>query len=112
MYHLGMREPTYFVLLSLLGGPLHGYGIAKRVAALSDGRVAVTAGTLYGALDRLVEQGLAEVDSEELVNGRRRRNYRITQRGRSDVVSEVERMRSVVAIADDLDGTVGLALSI
>jgi PadR family transcriptional regulator PadR len=40
-----MREPTYFVLASLLDGPLHGYGIIKRVADLSDGRVRLATGT-------------------------------------------------------------------
>ncbi|MCP5030530.1 MAG: PadR family transcriptional regulator [Actinomycetia bacterium] len=99
-----MREPTYFVLLTLLGGPLHGYGIAKRAEALSEGRVRLAAGTLYGALDRLTDQGLISVDSEDLVNGRRRRYYRISQSGRQAVLAEVERMRSSVAVADNLSG--------
>lgn len=98
-----LREPTYFVLLSLLGEPLHGYGVAKRAAELSDGRVSLTAGTLYGALDRLADQGLVTVDREETVQGRRRRYYRITDGGRQVVVAEVERMRASVAAADALD---------
>lgn len=97
-----MREPTYFVLLSLLGGPLHGYGIAKRAEELSDGRVRLTAGTLYGALDRLVDQGLITIDGEEVVRGRRRRYYRIQEAGRTAVLAEVERLRSLVATADGL----------
>ena len=48
-----MREPTYFVLASLLRGPLHGYAIIKRAEQLSDGRVRLATGTLYTALDRL-----------------------------------------------------------
>lgn len=99
MYRLAMREPTYFVLLSLMGGPLHGYGIAKRAEELSGGTVKLTAGTLYGALDRLVGEGLTEVDHEELVNGRTRRYYRITDDGRRATAAEVQRMRAAVDAA-------------
>ena len=104
MYCVAVREPTYFVLLSLLGEPLHGYGIAKRAEQLSDGRVRLAAGTLYGALDRLADQGLISIDREEVVGGRRRRYYRISGSGRRAVVAEVERMRSSVAVADHLQG--------
>ena len=52
-----MREPTYFVLASLLRGPLHGYAIVKRAEQLSDGRVRLATGTLYTALDRLTADG-------------------------------------------------------
>jgi len=97
-----MREPTYFILLSLLGEPLHGYGITKRAEELSSGRVRLAAGTLYGALDRLVDQGLLSVDREEEVKGRRRRYYRIDEAGRTAVLAEVERMRVSVATADSL----------
>ena len=94
-----MREPTYFILLSLLGGRLHGYGIAKRSEELSDGRVRLAAGTLYGALDRLTEQGLVTVDGEEHVEGRKRRYYAITESGRTDVMAEVARLEASVAAA-------------
>ncbi|MEM9561681.1 MAG: PadR family transcriptional regulator [Actinomycetota bacterium] len=100
---LGVREPTYFILLSLLGEPRHGYAIARRSEELSDGRVRLAAGTLYGALDRLVDQGLIAVEREETVQGRRRRTYRIEEPGRRAVIAEVERMRASVAAADDLD---------
>ncbi len=99
-----MQEPTYFILLSLLGEPLHGYGIAKRAEELSSGRVRLTAGTLYGALDRLADQALIAVDREEKVKGRRRRYYRIGESGRTAVLAEVERMRASVATADALYG--------
>ena len=102
-----MREPTFYVLLSLLGGPLHGYAIARRAGELSDGRIRITAGTLYGALDRLVEQALVVVDGEELVNGRRRRYYRISETGLQAALSEVDRMRSAVASADAARGLNG-----
>ena len=93
-----MREQTYYMLAALLEGPLHGYGIIKRVETLSDGRVRLAAGTLYGALDRLEEQGEVQVDREETVEGRRRRYYKLTSRGEASVAAEVERMRAAIAV--------------
>ncbi|MCP4958313.1 MAG: helix-turn-helix transcriptional regulator [Actinomycetia bacterium] len=95
-----MREPTYYVLLTLLDKPLHGYAIAKRSAELSDGAVTLAAGTLYGALDRLETDGLVKIASEEIVNGRKRRSYTITDAGRRAVLGEIARMRSAVAAAE------------
>ena len=93
-----MREPTYFVLAALLDGRLHGYGIIKRAAELSDGRVRITAGTLYGAIDRLIEQGLVAPDGEETVSGRRRRYYRITGEGERVVAEEAGRLRAAAEV--------------
>jgi DNA-binding PadR family transcriptional regulator len=76
-----ISEPSYFILAALLDGPLHGYGIIKQAAKLSDGRVRLAAGTLYGALDRLAEQGLILADRQEVVEGRTRRYYRLTDHG-------------------------------
>jgi DNA-binding PadR family transcriptional regulator len=89
-----MREPTYFILAALLGGPSHGYGLIHEAAALSEGRVRLTAGTLYGALERLSAQGLVEGDREEVVNGRRRRYHRLTATGETALSEETERLRS------------------
>ena len=45
-----LREPTLFILAALVSGRLHGYAILDAVEDLSDGRLRLTAGTLYGAL--------------------------------------------------------------
>ena len=105
-----MREPTYFLLASLVGEPLHGYGIAKRAEALSGGSVKLAAGTLYGALDRLVDEGLIAVDREETVEGRTRRYYRINQSGVDALSAESARMRAAAAVLDDL--SFGLAVEL
>jgi len=94
-----MREPTYFLLLALSEGPAHGYAIAARARELSDERVRLTAGTLYGALDRLVTSGSIAVDREEKVNGRRRRYYRIEEAGREELHAEVARLSQAFAAA-------------
>jgi DNA-binding PadR family transcriptional regulator len=76
-----MTEPTFFVLTALLGAPLHGYGIVGEVDELSEGRVRLKIGSLYGILDRLVAEGHVELDREEPHQGRLRRYYRITDAG-------------------------------
>lgn len=81
------------MLAALLDERLHGYGIVKKVAALSAGSVSLTTGTLYGALDRVVAQGLVALDGEEEVDGRLRRYYRITDDGAEAVRAEAARMR-------------------
>ncbi len=86
------REPSYFVLASLLDGPQHGYGIIKAADRLSHGEVRLAPGTLYGALDRLSASGLIESDGEEVVAGRARHYYRLTPTGRDLLVAEANRM--------------------
>lgn len=95
-----LREPTYFILAALLEGPLHGYAITRSAAELSGGSVRLTAGTLYGALDRLVGQGLVEVDREEVVSGRRRRYHRLSGRGQEAVVGEAARLRAAAEVVE------------
>jgi PadR family transcriptional regulator, regulatory protein PadR len=78
---MAMQTPTYFVLASMLGGPLHGSAIIERVAAMSDGRVRLMTGTLYGALHRLMAEGLVRRAGEETLGGRVRRSYALTPSG-------------------------------
>jgi DNA-binding PadR family transcriptional regulator len=87
-----MSEATYYVLAALLDERLHGYGIVKKATSLSDGAVKLTTGTLYGALDRLADQGLVAPDGDEEVGGRLRRYYRITDAGAEAVRDEARRM--------------------
>ncbi|GII60552.1 PadR family transcriptional regulator [Sphaerisporangium krabiense] len=93
-----VSEPTYFILAALLDGPLHGHGIIKRVLDLSEGRIRLPVGTLYGALDRLATHGLIVLDHEEVVDGRPRRYYRLTEHGDGVVTAEARRMQKAAAI--------------
>ncbi len=93
-----MREPTYFVLASLLDGPLHGYAIIKRAAELSGGRVTMATGTLYTALDRLAGAGYVQVVREEIVNGRARRSYGLTATGAAALRAEAGRMAAAARL--------------
>jgi PadR family transcriptional regulator PadR len=91
-----MREPTFLVLASLASGRKHGYGIIKDATELSDGRVQLGVGTLYAALDRLEVSGLVSPAGEEVVDGRNRRYYELTDSGASALSAEVARQRSNV----------------
>jgi PadR family transcriptional regulator PadR len=87
-----MREPAYFVLASLLAGPLRGYGIITRAAELSAGRVRLATGTLYTALDRLCGEGYVSVVGEETVAGRVRRTYGLTGAGLTALRADAARL--------------------
>jgi DNA-binding PadR family transcriptional regulator len=95
-----MTEQTYFILASLIDGPLHGYVIVSQAERLSGGRVRLSAGTLYGALERLDRDGLVEGDGEETVAGRRRRYYRLSDEGAAVLRAEAQRMRAAAAVVD------------
>ncbi|WP_280689241.1 PadR family transcriptional regulator [Kitasatospora sp. GAS204B] len=95
-----MQEPTLLLLTALADAPRHGYALIQEVAVISGGRVKLRTGTLYGALDRLLGQGLVRVESEEVVDGRARRTYALTDTGREVLTAEAERLRAVAAEAE------------
>jgi PadR family transcriptional regulator PadR len=86
-----MREPTFFVLASLADGRKHGYGIIKDAEELSDGRVRLKVGTLYAALERLTAEGLVAAAGDEVVDGRARRYFELTDVGTTALTAEAER---------------------
>jgi DNA-binding PadR family transcriptional regulator len=96
-----IREQSYYVLASLLDGPQHGYGIIKETMRLTHGDVRLAPGTLYGAIDRLVEAGLLQNDREEIVEGRVRRYIRLTEDGRSTLLGEAMRMEMAARLVLD-----------
>jgi DNA-binding PadR family transcriptional regulator len=94
-----MREQSYLILLALAPEPLYGYGIIAAVRDLSDERIKLGAGTLYGAIDRLAKDGLLTLDHEEVVDGRFRRYYKLTEDGRQALAAETERLAALAARA-------------
>ena len=89
-----IREPTLLILTALAAGSQHGYSIMQDVESFSDGRVVLRAGTLYAALDRLLSEGLVDEAGTEVVDGRLRRYYSLSDLGASVLESEVERIRA------------------
>jgi len=102
-----LSEATFFILLSLAPGPRHGYAILKDVQMLSDSRIVLSTGTLYGALKRLLEQNWIERvdDPEPNDTDRERKAYALTQAGRRILKAEVERFRKLIATARRLQAT-------
>jgi len=105
---LPLQEPTFFILLSLRGGEKHGYAILKEVAALSEERVKLSTGTLYGALNRLLDQGLIE-RWEDRDETRGKKTYRLTRRGLEVFDAEVGRMQQMLAASQQLPGSIDQA---
>jgi DNA-binding PadR family transcriptional regulator len=91
-------EPVLLVLLSLADQPSHGYAILKDIEEMSSGRVVLSTGTLYGALQRLLTRGWIE-RFEEDETPRDRRSYRLTSKGRRNLQAEIERMRHLTRLA-------------
>ena len=98
---LPLREPTFFILLSISTEKKHGYAILQEVEALSNGTVKLSNGTLYGALTRLQDQGLIErvASDEPQTSGKPRKAYRITRTGLVVLEAEVARLSALVHAA-------------
>ena len=89
---IALTEATYYILLSLIA-PQHGYGIMQQTEQMSRGRVRLAAGTLYGALNTLCDKGwIIQLPVED---GSRRKEYKLTERGRAILQSEVDRLREL-----------------
>jgi DNA-binding PadR family transcriptional regulator len=99
--NLPLQEATFFILLCLAQAPRHGYAIMQSVAELSEGRLQLSTGTLYGALRRMLDSGWIERYDEksEVVNGRERKAYRITETGQKILNADIARMEDLVSTA-------------
>ena len=90
-----LTEATYYILLSLYE-PRHGYGIMQRAQELSGGRIRLAAGTLYGALNAMVDKGWITL----LPGEGRKKDYRLTPLGLEVLQKELARLRELVASGD------------
>jgi DNA-binding PadR family transcriptional regulator len=86
------------ILLSLADQPRHGYALLKDIEALSDGRVRLSTGTLYGALRRLLEEMWIERFAQEDTS-RDKQAYRLTRAGRRRLQVELDRMKTLMRAA-------------
>lgn len=99
--NLPLTETTYLIMLSLAGGPRHGYSIMKDVQAISGERVTLSTGTLYSTLKRLLDQEwiVRAPDPEPDDTQRVRKAYRLTELGQAVLALEVERLQELVRAA-------------
>ena len=90
-----LTEALYYILLAARK-PVHGYGIIQEVAGMTGGRVNLGPGTLYGAINALLERGWIALYSAE-AGSRRKKEYLITQEGRAAFDAELRRLRELVS---------------
>jgi DNA-binding PadR family transcriptional regulator len=93
-----LTEPVLLILVSLAERPRHGYSILKDIEKVSNGRVVLSTGTLYGALRRLLDDGLIE-RFEEDDTSRGRQTYRLSALGRRTLQMEVSRLKQLTRVA-------------
>jgi DNA-binding PadR family transcriptional regulator len=99
MEELPLTEPVFLILLSVAEQPRHGYAILKDVEEVSNGRVKLSTGTLYGALRRLLDAHWIERVKEE-DSPRGRQSYRLTALGRRNLQLEVSRVKHLARVAN------------
>ena len=91
------------VLKILAGlGPLHGYGIARRIEQVAAGSLALNQGTIYPALLRLEQKGWVKSDWGTSENNRRARFYSITATGKKHLAAEADEWARTVALVNRL----------
>ncbi len=99
---LPLHNNWFHILLSLVGSEQHGYGIMQEVLERTNGAVRIWPATLYGALQKMISEGLIE-ESEERpapeLDDARRRYYRLTRLGRRTLDVECERLRDMLRMA-------------
>jgi DNA-binding PadR family transcriptional regulator len=93
-----LTEPVLLILMSLAGRPRHGYALMKDIETLSNGRVRLSTGTMYGALRRLLEDTWIERFSQDDTS-RDKQAYRLTPAGRKQLELELDRMKDLTRIA-------------
>lgn len=89
-----LTEPVLLILMSLAEKPRHGYALIKDIEALSEGRVRLSTGTLYGALQRLLQNRWIERFEQEDTS-RDKQAYRLTGDGAAQLQLELDRMKKL-----------------
>lgn len=91
--NVALTEAVYYILLSLQQ-PMHGYGIMQNVLTLSQGRVNLAPGTLYGALTTLLERQWIQALPDETSS--RKKEYIITSLGKEMILNELIRLQELL----------------
>lgn len=99
---LPLSQPVLHILLAVADRQRHGYAIRKEIDRATDGSVRLSTGTLYAAIQRLLDDGLIEESDErpaDELDDQRRRYYRLNELGRAVVQRESERLAGLLALA-------------
>lgn len=96
--YVPMTETAYYILLSLTE-PRHGYGIIKRVEEITENRIKLGSGTIYGTLTKMQNDQMIAVFSDE----KRKTIYEITEVGKAVMRAEIERIKQLYASANQFE---------
>lgn len=96
-----LTESLFYILLAARK-PVHGYGIIQEVEEITGGRVCLGPGTLYGAINTLLERGWIVLYSAEL-GSRKKKDYVITEAGRAAFAAEMARLRELVSNGEKME---------
>ena len=99
-----LTEAVFYILLSMYT-PLHGYAVMQNINNLSKGRVTLGAGTLYGAINTLLEKGW--ITSVPDKGDTRKKEYMITETGRRVILGEIERLEELLENGKNIEGGSG-----
>lgn len=94
-----MTETAFYIILSLTE-PRHGYGIVKHVEEITDGRIRLGSGTVYGTLTKMQRDGIITVFADE----KRKKTYEITENGKVLIREEIKRLKELHANALKYEG--------
>lgn len=99
---LPLTPAVFYILLALSDGERHGYAIMQQVRELTEGKLKMGPGTLYGSINRMIQAGLIEESDERpdpKLDDERRRYYRLTSLGKNVASAEANRLAALVAVA-------------
>lgn len=96
--NLPLTEALFYILLAVRK-PNHGYGITQEVEELTNGRVTLGPGTLYGAIQSLVKKDWIAIYSED-TESRKKKEYLITESGKAVFEAETKRLRELLKNAE------------
>lgn len=99
MESIALTEAVYYILLSLKE-PLHGYGIMQNTEKLSNGRIRLAAGTLYGAINTLLEKRWIEALPDS--GSGRKKEYLLTTAGKEALQGELNRLKELVSNGEEI----------
>ena len=94
-----LTESYFYILLCLYKENLHGYAIMQKAKEISEGRVVIGAGTMYGATGNMIKKSWIEEIQEEATDERGKRLYKLTETGKTILEQEIQRLEALVSNA-------------
>lgn len=97
-----LTESYFYILLCLYKENLHGYAIMQKAKEISEGKVVIGAGTMYGATSNMIKKSWIEEIQEEAKDERGKRAYKLTEVGKQVLEQELARLENLVSTAKSI----------